>query len=336
MRIESTNEKITKKKQCCRKTKKAAEKQKKIVPIFFAADDKYVPFLAVTLQSIKERISPENEYRIYVLHAGVSDDGSDKIKAFESGNFKVEFIDVTERLATLSEELHLRDYYTCATYYRIFIAGMFPEYDKAVYLDSDIAVCCDIADFFDTDIGKNYVAGVRDGAVGAVPVFQEYTKAVLNIEADEYFNAGVLVLNLKALRDEDFYGKFSALLKQYKFVVAQDQDYLNVLCRGRVKFLPDEWNAMPVGGATQELQHPRIIHYNLTQKPWHYESVLYSSYFWNVAKNTEFYDFLKDELKNFGDEDKANDSRMEAGLLALAAQERDREDNYRNVFLKNA
>lgn len=167
-----TNEKtITKK--CRRKNKNAtaATKRKKIIPIFFAADDKYVPYLAVTLQSIKERISLENEYRIYVLHSGVSDDGSEKIKAFETENFRVNFVDVTEQLSTLSEELQLRDYYTCATYYRIFIAGTFPEYDKAVYLDSDVAVRCDIAEFFDTEIGDNYVAGVRDGAVGAVPVF---------------------------------------------------------------------------------------------------------------------------------------------------------------------
>ena len=186
------------------------KKEKKVIPVFFAADDKYVPFLAVTLQSIKERASSDDEYRIYVLHAGVSDDGSDKIKKFESENFKVYFVDVTDRLAVLSEELHLRDYYSCATYFRIFIAMMFPEYDKAIYLDSDIAVRCDLAEYFDTELGDNYVAGVPDGAVGAVPVFQEYTKHVLGIDAENYFNAGALLLNLKALRDEDFYGKYSA------------------------------------------------------------------------------------------------------------------------------
>lgn len=312
-----------------------AKQPKKIVPIFFAADDKYVPYLAVTLQSIKERISPENEYRVYVLHAGVSDEGSDKIKVFESENLKINFVDVTDRLNVLSEELHLRDYYTCATYFRIFIAVMFPEYDKAIYLDGDLAVCCDVADFYDTEIGDNYVAGVRDGAVGAVPVFQDYTKAVLGIDANEYFNAGVLVLNLKALRDEDFYGKFAGLLKKYKFVVAQDQDYLNVLCRGRVKYLPDEWNAMPVGDATQKLKHPKIIHYNLTAKPWHYSTVAYSPYFWAAAKNTEFYDFLQETLKNYSEEEKLRDKECEAGLLALCEKEIAREDNYFNAYVKN-
>ena len=63
------------------------KKEKKVIPVFFAADDKYVPFLAVTLQSIKEHASSDDEYRIYVLHAGVSDDGSDKIKKFESENW---------------------------------------------------------------------------------------------------------------------------------------------------------------------------------------------------------------------------------------------------------
>lgn len=315
-------------------TKNENQTGKKIVPIFFAADDKYVPFLAVTLQSLKEHASLQNEYRVYILHSGVSEEGEDKIKAFDCDNIKVQFIDVSDRLAVLSGELQLRDYYTCATYYRIFIAVMFPEYDKAVYLDSDLTLCCDVADFYDTDLGDDYVAGVPDGAVGAIPVFQEYTKRVLGIEAKEYFNAGVLVFNLKALREEDFYGKFSALLKQYKFTVAQDQDYLNVLCRGRVKFLPDEWNAMPVGGVTQELKNPKIIHYNLTAKPWRYE-VLYSAYFWQAAKNTEFYDYLQDCLKNFTEEEKARDKACEEGLLALAAKECEREDNYFNVYVKN-
>ena len=309
---------------------------KKIIPVFFAADDKYVPFLAVTLQSIKEHISPENEYRIYILHAGVSDDGSDKIKQFESENFKVNFVDVTDRLAVLSEELQLRDYYSCATYYRIFIAVMFPEYDKAIYLDSDIAVRCDLADYFDIDLGDNYVAGVPDGAVGAVPVFKEYTKRVLGIEAERYFNAGVLLLNLKALRNEDFYGKFSALLKKYKFIVAQDQDYLNVLCKGRVKYLSDEWNAMPVGGETQRLKDPKIIHYNLTMKPWHYDDILYQEYFWSSAERTEFYELLKGFLRDYGEEEKKNDAACEAGLLALCEKEIGNEENYYKKYGKEA
>lgn len=307
---------------------------KKIVPIFFAADDNYVPYLAVTLQSMKERISTQNEYRIYVLHSGMSDNGSEKIKAFESDNFKVNFVDVTDRLNVLSEELHLRDYYSCATYFRIFIAVMFPEYDKAVYLDGDLAVCCDVAEFYDIDLGDNYVAGVRDGAVGAVPVFQKYTKKVLGIEPDEYFNAGVLLFNLKALRNEDFYGKFAGLLKKYKFIVAQDQDYLNVLCHGRVKYLSDEWDAMPVGDATQELKHPKIIHYNLTAKPWHYETITYSAYFWAAAKKTEFYDYLQDCLKNYTDEEKERDKACEVGLVALCQQEIDNKNNYFNLYLK--
>ena len=312
------------------------KKEKKVIPVFFAADDKYVPFLAVTLQSIKEHASSDDEYRIYVLHAGVSDDGSDKIKKFESENFKVYFVDVTDRLAVLSEELHLRDYYSCATYFRIFIAMMFPEYDKAIYLDSDIAVRCDLAEYFDTELGDNYVAGVPDGAVGAVPVFQEYTKHVLGIDAENYFNAGVLLLNLKALRDEDFYGKFSALLKKYKFVVAQDQDYLNGICKGTAKFLADEWNAMPVGGETQRLKDPKIIHYNLTMKPWHYDDILYQEYFWESAKRTEFYELLKGFLRDYGEEEKQNDAACEAGLLALCEKEIASEENYFKKYVKNA
>lgn len=325
-----------KKEQAQTKTTRAQSAHKNVIPVFFAADDNYVPFLAVTLQSIKAHISPENEYKIYVLHAGVERSSVEKIKVFESEGFSVDFVDVTDRLAVLSGELQLRDYYSCATYYRIFIAGMFPEYQKAIYLDCDIVVRCDLAVFYAVDLADNYVAAVPDGAVGAVPEFRTYTKETLGIDAENYFNAGVLLLNLDVLRKEDFYGKFSTILKQYKFSVAQDQDYLNAICRGRVRFLDDEWNAMPIGSESQKLQDPKIIHYNLTMKPWHYDNLIYREYFWENADKTEYADFLRGELAAYGEKEKQRDSECEVALRALALKESEREDNYFKRYVKGA
>ena len=58
--------------------------------------------------------------------------------------FSIEFIDVTSYLNSISDKLPLRHYYSKTTYYRLFIAEMFPEYDKAIYVDSDLVIQGDI------------------------------------------------------------------------------------------------------------------------------------------------------------------------------------------------
>ena len=59
---------------------------------------------------------------------------------------------------------------------------------------------------------------------------------------ENYINAGILVMNLKELRNFDFENKFIDLLSKIKFSVAQDQDYINVICKNRIKYLPKIWN----------------------------------------------------------------------------------------------
>ncbi|MBQ8658311.1 MAG: glycosyltransferase family 8 protein [Clostridia bacterium] len=301
------------------------QNQTNVVPVFFAVDDKYVPFLTISLDSLKAHASKANKYDIYILTTCLSDESKAAAKKREDENFTVYFVDVNEKLNDVSDSLHLRDYYSMATYYRIFIAGMFPELDKAVYIDSDTILLGDIAELYDTELGDNLVGAVPDGAVAIVPEFRTYTKEVLGVVAEEYFNAGVLVMNLKKFREADFYGKFCDLLQKYKFTVAQDQDYLNVACHGSVKYLSDEWNKMPISG---EGAAPKLIHYNLTMKPWRYENILFKEHFWAVAEKNEYYPQVKGFLDSFTEEMAKADAECEKKLRVLCLEEAAREDNY--------
>src|SRR5699024_11874783 len=58
---------------------------------------------------------------------------------------------------------------------------------------------------------------------------------------------------------------------------------------------PKEWDAMP-NESIPEIQDPKIVHYNLFFKPWHFADVQYGHYFWDVAKTTPYYDELKQQL----------------------------------------
>lgn len=303
---------------------------KNIIPIFFAADDNYLPYLAVALRSVKENASENYKYKIYILHSGVSEVYAEKITAMQNENFSIEFTDVSEKLTEISSRLHMRDYYTGTTYYRIFIADMFPEYDKALYLDSDTVILGDISELFNHDVGENLIGAITDETVLSVPIFKSYVKDVLGIKPKNYFNAGIILMNLKKFREENFYEKFADLLQKYKFTVAQDQDYLNVLCAGKVTYISPEWNKMPIPGENDPA--PKLIHYNLTRKPWHYKKVLYQEFFWKYAKQTDFYGEIENALASFTEEDAKRDAECEKNLLRIAESEINSAVNYSRLF----
>ncbi len=299
---------------------------KKRIPIFYAADENYMPYLAVALTSLKETKTAAYDYQIYVLYTGDLNGHSKKIKKMEEENFTVTFVDVTEKINRITDCIHCRDYYTPAIYYRLMIPEMFPEFDKVLYMDCDTVLLTDVAALYNIDIGDNYIGAVADQAVAAVPEFVEYTKNALGIEAAQYFNSGVIVMNLKKFREIDFYDKFNAVLRSYDFTVAPDQDCLNLICKDKVYYYSAGWNKMPIAGADDET--PMLIHYNLTMKPWHYDGVLYEEYFWDYAARTEFLEVIKQAKTNYTPKQMATDAEGGKKLVALAKAEAENPNNF--------
>ena len=239
------------------------QNNKPIIPIFFASDDNYVPFLAVTLQSLEQNADSNYHYDIKILNAdNISVENKFKILAeFEKDGFDIEFVDVTPFIETMSSKLHTRDYYSKSTYYRLLIPNMYPEFDKALYLDCDIAINNSISELFNTDIDDNYVGAIPDQSVLYMSdEFKDYVENRVGVDSfKHYFNAGILVMNLKKLREIDFENKFIQLLTSVKFDVAQDQDYLNAICKGHVKFIDETWNSMPLPVDIKRPQRPALV-----------------------------------------------------------------------------
>ncbi len=299
---------------------------KKIIPIFYAADENYMPYLGVALTSLKAHKSEKYCYKIHVLYTGDLNGYSKKIKKLEEECFTISFVDVTEKIDRITDCIHCRDYYTPAIYYRLMIPEMFPQYDKVLYMDCDTVLLADVAELYDIDIGENYIGAVADQAVAAVPEFVEYTKSALGILAEKYFNSGVIVMNLKKFRELDFYGMFNAVLRSYDFTVAPDQDCLNLICKDKVCYYDGGWNKMPIAGRDDET--PKLIHYNLAMKPWHYDGVLYEEYFWEYAKQTEFLEVIQMEKAAFTPEMAQRDVEGGKKLVELAQAEADNPKNF--------
>lgn len=294
------------------------------IPIFFAVDDGYCPFLAVAIQSMIDNSSPEYTYCIKVLNTDISSENKRKISRYEQENVSIEFVDLNYYIQKIKDKLYTRDYYSKTTYFRLFIPNLYPQYDKVLYLDSDIVVLDDIAELFNSDIENNLVAAAPDDVIQFNPVFQTYAEKVVGVaDYHRYFNAGVLLMNLHQLRKFKFQEKFVYLLDKIKFSVAQDQDYLNRLCKGRVKLIDRTWNRMPIEDPKIKPENVKLVHFNLAFKPWHFEDILYKEFFWLYAHETEYFDRIQEIRESYTEEDRFRDAQTHEKLKKLAKRESD-------------
>lgn len=304
---------------------------RKEIPIFFACDDNFVKFTIVSLYSIKQNASRNYNYKIYVLHMGITENMMKRLYELADENFEIIFRDVGDYLVSIADKFPLRDYYSKTTYYRLFIADMYQQYDKVIYIDSDTIVQGDISELYNTDIGDCYVGACREQVMVQTPEFGEYAERVVGVNRNCYFNAGLLLINCDEFRVHLVLEKFIHYLNTYTFAVTQDEDYLNLICKDRVYFLDQRWNTEIYGHIPYPLEEAKMIHYIMVNKPWHYTDCRGFDIFWRYVKQTSVHKKIKAILDNYTDEQKEKDQRSAEALVRLAVEETEREDNFVNA-----
>jgi len=274
----------------------------------------------VAIKSIIANCDKTQKYQIHILNTGLGQDFMDKVKTMETDFLKIEFNDVSSQIAEIKVDLNksLRDYYSDAIFYRIFIAQMFPQYHKAIYIDCDVVLLEDIAQLFNTDMQGNYLAAVTDEVAQTAPIFVEYVENAVGVPIKQYFCSGVILFDLDAMRKHNVDKKFVGLLTRYNFAsVAPDQDYLNVICKDHVLYLHPGWDKQ--ANETPYHDDLYLVHYNMFRKPWLYHDVPYEKYFWQYAKDTPFYENMLQSRANYTDAQKQNDAS--GGMRMLGAAE---------------
>mgnify|MGYP003291688077 FL=1 len=281
------------------------------IPIFFTIDDSYAPFLAVALNSAIKNSDPQRNYKAIVLYQDLGADNISRLQSLQTENFKIELMPIRANMEALDDRMSNRlrcDYFTLTIYFRLFIPSMFPQYDKGIYIDSDVVLTDDIAKLFDIDIGENYIGACNDLSIADIPPLVAYTEKAVGVNAKEYINSGVLLMNLKKMRDDDLEGHFLSLLNKYHFdSIAPDQDYLNAMCNGKIYYLEEKWDTMP-NDAKPMLTETSLIHYNLFSKPWCYDGIQYEEQFWNYAQDCGFIDEIRVFKASYTEDKKKADS----------------------------
>lgn len=235
------------------------------INIAFCINDGYTPQLAVVLTSIMKNTT--RNVVAYVLSSDMSDASKQKLNKLNLffKKLTINFIAVSDaKLRTLPRTI---DYISVETYYRYLIPELLPELDKVLYLDADIIVRGDIAPLYDFDISVYYIAGANDLYVHDT----KYKRKIGFAQNELYVNAGVLLMNLRKMRAE----KMAQTLIQETTKLAgkiqyQDQDVLNIVCRGHVAEFDSIYNytSHNIYDERAKLNSAVIIHYTGPKKPW--------------------------------------------------------------------
>ena len=175
------------------------------IPVFYSISDDFTKYAAVSLNSLVKNSNPENDYTVIFLNQDLSKEHQDQLAALGNDHVHVEFFHIDEKLVKPIQdrkENYLRaDFFTMSIFYRLFIPDLFPQYDKAIYIDSDTVVTDDIAKLYNTELGNNLFGACTDSSIQYVDKMVKYIKDVLDLDPKKYINSGMLVLNSKAFRD---------------------------------------------------------------------------------------------------------------------------------------
>lgn len=199
------------------------------IPIVFAFDNNIIMPACVCLSSLLMSADRDTFYDIFILHSSHVDlkkDDLDRIPQFYP-NCKLRYLKVDDSFETAYEVRHV----TKATYYRLLIPNIIKDYDKVIYADVDIIFRLDLWNAYNQDLTGFYVAATYDIGMNQ----DDKYLSSLGVEKWQYLQAGFVVLNLEEMRKDNMVAKFRVLAKNnYKY---QDQDILNISCKGKIKFL---------------------------------------------------------------------------------------------------
>ena len=244
--------------------------------------------------------SKEFNYRIIILNTGLNNANVDKIKQNEREKFKIDFVDISTDVEKIKSKLKNVYHFSIVTYYRLFIASLFPQYGKVIYLDCDLVVLGDISELYHTELGDNILGACPEQFVQSTEEFRAYAAEALGVDPDRYANAGVLLMNLAEFRKNRIEEKFVRLITEHDFdLLDPDQAYLNYLCFDKIQILSNGWNKEPMPLACEGKKN--IVHYALYKKPWQYDDVMDGEYFWYYAERSPFYEQIILNKQNFGE-----------------------------------
>lgn len=269
------------------------------INIVFASDDNYAQHTAVAMASVLVNTKVPQKIQFYLIDDEIQLKNKEKItKTVQNLGGNIEFIKIKN---SKLEDCYVSGELSRASYFRLDIANILGEsIEKIIYLDCDLLVYDDIEKMWQLDMGGKPVAATCDLGIMASARVRKQKNKFIGLPFDApYFNAGVLMMDLKKWRDGNYAEAIIALATQNKYP-NHDQDALNKFFMNNWQEIPLRWDVIPPvfnlflkivtkpdlrKKAIEAKLNPAIFHYAGGYKPWEYE--IHNGF------NEKYYEYLK-------------------------------------------
>ena len=255
--------------------------------IVLASDNNFVQHCCVAMISI---LKNNKDVTFFVLTEGLFSSNKAIMQDLVKQNCgKINILEVpSEVVNKFPMPKNAADHISIATYYRLFVELLLPkDIEKVIYMDCDIVVRSSIANLWSEDIS--------DYALGAIYQHNEWAFSGNSFgrlgfpEKYGYFNAGVLLINLKYWRENNITKDFFDYIRaNSQNIRSHDQDVLNAVLFDKTKPMSCNWNMLSIFFADNKTfakytfpyslyeniaayrKEPAVIHYVSRPKPWEF------------------------------------------------------------------
>ncbi len=248
--------------------------------VVLACDETFVGQAAVAIHSALA--TAKCEVNVLLLHAGLNDAQVTALATVLGpfGSFTDQSISSSDRA------LKLPSYLPETSTFRLRVPEFAPaDWDYAIYLDADVLVVDSLVHLWDKRLSVDFVGMVQDTLVPhfGSPYGPPWDEVGVN-PTSAYFNAGVMLLNVGALRESGLFSEALRLLERHQFPYG-DQCAINVALQGLITQLDPRFNVMAghftnhnsiasgsgKAALTQTRSNAVIIHFNSSdefRRPW--------------------------------------------------------------------
>lgn len=248
------------------------------INILCSTDDNYVPYTGVMLTSMFMN-NMDEFFEVYLLTRGLNAENESSLKNLEeSFHARIHIIRVNQ---AMFEGCPIRpgDHVTLETYFRLLAPKLLPKHiDRILYMDGDVIVKNAVRPLWNWDVDQYAIAAVIDES------YVEQGER-LGFDSDSiYFNAGILLLNLKYWREHDVSHRCMKCIEDNPdLLLFHDQDTLNLVLKDEKTLLPITFNFQTGFYLVENesyfsesfkqqvlatAKNPTIIHYTGSFKPW--------------------------------------------------------------------
>ncbi len=253
--------------------------------IVYTLNDKFVPQVSASICSICENNMDIDQIEFFIISKGITDSNKKILKEFiESYNRKTTIVELENLNSYIDFEFDTMGWNPIVLARLILDKLLEDTIEKIIYIDGDTIVRGSLKELWDTNLGNNVLAASIE------PTVDKERKKNLGLEKYPYYNAGVLLIDLKKWKNEEIGKKILDFYKQNNGrLFANDQDAINAVLAGRIYTLLPKYNFYnifyqypyrflkklmePVEYIKEEefnksVYNPVIIHYLGEERPW--------------------------------------------------------------------